>query len=148
MTVLLVGDSHLAYAFRDYPDLISRSLGPSVESVAFGGATVADLPGQVRGLTLPSYSSVVVSVGSNDEFMGLPFRGPLDAFVAAHPDVRWVWLASPNFDLPMDGLAPLVHTLGVLAPLGQDAYVGDGVHLTRAAYEVLLPAVGDALRLA
>lgn len=146
MTVLLIGDSHLAYAVRDYPDLIAASLGPAVESEAFGGATIPDLAGQVRGLPLASYDAVVVSIGSNDAFLGWPFRRPLDAFVADHPGVRWVWVASPNLDQPMAGVGPVVATRDLLAPLGEDAYVGDGVHLTRASYEVLLPAIGEVVR--
>jgi len=33
----------------------------------------------------------------------------------------------------------------VLAPLGADAFLDDGVHLTGAAYDVLLPAIAAAI---
>ena len=40
----------------------------------------------------------------------------------------------------------VVDALGLLAPLGAAAYLDDGVHLTGAAYDLLLPALADALR--
>lgn len=40
----------------------------------------------------------------------------------------------------------VVDALALLAPLGAAAYLDDGVHLTGAAYDLLLPALADALR--
>lgn len=146
MTILLLGDSHLAFLYVDHPDLVA-SWG-KVECRAFGGATMFDLPGQVRGLDLRSYDAVVVSVGSNDLFLGetpLDTSKRFDEFVDQHPGVTWVWLESPNFPNPVPGLPRSVPTLELLAPLGGNAYLSDGVHLSRAAYEVLVPAIAAQL---
>ena len=40
----------------------------------------------------------------------------------------------------------VVDALALLAPLGPRAFLDDGVHLTGAAYDLLLPAIADALR--
>ncbi len=40
----------------------------------------------------------------------------------------------------------VVDALTLLAPLGPSAYLDDGVHLTGAAYDLLLPAIADAVR--
>lgn len=145
MHVLLLGDSHLAYVFRDHRSLVVEHLG-EVDCVAFGGATVADLPGQVHGLRLGEHDAVVVSVGSNDVFLGdspTQVRSALDDFVAQHPGTSWVWVESPNFPSPLGELSPAVATRDLLAPLGGSAFVGDGVHLSRAAYDVLVPAIAE-----
>ena len=148
MGFLFLGDSHLAYLVRDHPDLVTAGLGDAVTCRAFGGAIVADLPGQVRGLDLNAFDAVVVSVGTNDLFMGVSGRElatKLDAFMSSHPGVRWVCLESPNFPHPTSSLAVAVQTRDQLAPLGDAAFVGDGVHLSRRAYETLVPAIADAV---
>lgn len=167
MTVLLLGDSHLAYLFADHHDLVMRELGPSVSNLAFGGAVAADLAMQASGLDLASYDAVVVSVGTNDAFLGVDlgtFRATLSLFLV--PDIPWVLVTSPGADESRpDGAhlsllatpyidesaaaaqgASVVLTRSLLEPLGSEAFVGDGVHLTRAAYDVLVPAIAAAVR--
>lgn len=165
MTVLLLGDSHLAYPFRDYPGLLEEHLG-SVDSRAFGGAVADDLSGQARGLDLGSYDTLVVSVGTNDAFLDVPpdeFRTTVSAFLDRAPSARWVLLGSPGSVDPSfdDRTLPYVTAFGhlaasydvavvptrqLLAPLGGAAFVGDAVHLSAAAYDVLVPQVADQAR--
>lgn len=166
MDIQLLGDSHLAYLVVQHPDLLA-GLGDRVECLAFGGATADDLAGQAAGRTLSG--TAVVSVGTNDLFVGSEvdhFRRTLAAFLGTHPAARWLLVPTPGFDLPeQPGLTDradaftvaatkavlahggtVVHTRDVLAPLGPDAFVADGVHLSRAGYEVLVPAIAEACR--
>lgn len=175
MTVLLLGDSHLDYIDPVRLAGLARDLGDEVVNDAVGGSCAPDLVGQVAGRDLTSYAAVVVSVGTNDASPWGPetradFARDLTALVAGHPGVRWVYVASPGieesrFDFFGGGAneeleafsraaagvfseagGATVRTRDVLAPLGTAAFLDDGVHLTGAAYDVLLPAIADAAR--
>jgi lysophospholipase L1-like esterase len=172
MTILLLGDSHLA-RLRTIggQDRLEELGGAPVDNRAVGGSTVRDLPGQADGLDLSSYDAVVVSLGTNDAapWGAVPlddFRAGLSAVVDA--SARWVALTTPGVDAARtpdggrgndvmaeyaDALAAVVEGVGgvalrsrdVIAPLGGDGFVEDGFHLSPSAYDRLLPAVAEAV---
>lgn len=165
MTTYLLGDSHLAGLGASVP-----ALGDDVVNLAVGGAVAQDLGCQVHAVALPEDARLVVSIGTNDAdpTRGLPlgaFGAVVDAFVAARPGLRWVYVASPGCAGDIDeawtaaGMARysaraatafaaaggvLLDTPTLLRPLGAEAFTDDRFHLTPAAYDVLLPAVGAA----
>jgi lysophospholipase L1-like esterase len=122
-------------------------------------------------VTLPGDATVVISIGTNDAdpTRGLPldaFGAVVDAFVAARPGRRWVYVASPGCVGDIDeawtaaGMARysaraaeafvatgglVLDTPGLLAPVGRDAFDEDRLHLSARGYAVLLPAVAEAL---
>ncbi len=168
MRIVLLGDSHLAYA---QPYL--RMLGDRVLNAAVGGATVDDLPTQASVARLGADDVVVVSVGTNDAaFRGLAaadFGSRAAALLASLPARGRVVMTTPGVDrdrvvgLPGrvevimqaygDALAAaaeqtgsaVVDTPAVLAPLGSRAFVDDGVHLTEDAYHLLLPTLREVV---
>lgn len=169
MRTVLLGDSHLARVRRD----LSLLLEPVVNA-AVGGARAADLLAQATAAGVGADDIVVVSVGSNDAApwkatSPSAFARALDAFVAAVPVAGLVYLTAPPVDeqrltgagdrtnvtvsayaaLGTDRFlragATIVDSAVVLAPLGRRAHADDGLHLTGAAYAVLLPALRAAL---
>ena len=172
MTILLLGDSHLA-RLRDLgQDDLEALLGTPVENRAVGGSTVRALPGQAAGLDLSSYDAVVVSLGTNDagQWGDVPladFR-PRLASVVGSVATRWVAVTTPGVDGAStpdgrrsndvmsgyaDALASVVEGAGgvtvwsrdVIASLGSDGFQDDGFHLTPSAYDLLLPAIAKAV---
>lgn len=169
MRVVLLGDSHLARVRRD----LGR-IGPDVVNAAVGGASVRDLAAQAASAGLTADDVLVVSVGSNDAapWKAVPvaeFGLLLDEFLASVPRSGLVLLTSPGVDegrltgsadrtnVVLDSYAAAARTRfeaagGVvvdgrtlLADLGPAAYDVDGLHLTGAAYEVVLPALAEAV---
>jgi lysophospholipase L1-like esterase len=162
VTTYLLGDSHLAALGASAP-----ALGADVVNLAVGGAVAQDLGCQVHGVALPDAAVLVVSIGTNDAdpARGLPldaFGAVIDAFLAARPGHRWVYVASPGCAGDIDetwtaaGMARysaraaeafeaaggvVLDSPALLAPLGAGAFVEDRLHLTPPAYDVLLPAV-------
>lgn len=166
MSVLVLGDSHLARV-RDL--LEADATGMTVR--AFGGAIATDLAGQTDGLDPAVYDVVVVSIGTNDA----GWRDvPIELFAKAFADLlervtpaRVVLVTSPGADevrapgwstaklgayaaaggeLVVEAGGSVVDTPALLAELGPAAFLDDGFHLTDAAYDVLLPAIADAIR--
>ena len=173
MTVLLLGDSNLAVLQDQYPDLVPLAFGGDVESCAVGGAWSGSLRGQVGDRDPASYDAVVLSIGSSDNHPA--FSSSLGLFrknVARELERggRWVALVPPGLarapepfdtaevnDLIRDYaevLAELVTTAGgtairvraVTDRLGPAAFDPDGMHLSRAAYEALVPEIAEALK--
>jgi lysophospholipase L1-like esterase len=166
VTTYLLGDSHLAALGPTVP-----GLGADLVNLAVGGAVAQDLGCQVHGVALPDDARIVVSIGTNDAdpTRGLPleaFGAVVDAFVAARPGRRWVYVASPGCAGDIDetwtatGMAGysaraatafaaaggvVLDTPKLLAALAADAFTEDRLHLTARAYDVLLPAVAAAL---
>jgi lysophospholipase L1-like esterase len=163
MSVLVLGDSHLA---RVGPALVSLLPGATVR--AFGGAVATDLSAQADGLDLAAYDVVVVSIGTNDAgWRDVPlevFTREVEGLVARVPG-RVLLVTSPGADearapgwsnaklgefaaaataLVMAAAGGVIDTPSVLAPLGADAFLDDGFHLTTAAYDLLLPAIAHA----
>jgi len=165
MSVLVLGDSHLA---RVGPALVAQL--PDATVRAFGGAVATDFAAQADGLDLAAYDVVVVSIGTNDAgWRDVPldvFTREVEGLLARVPG-RVVLVTSPGAD---EARAPgwsnaklaefataaatrvraaggtVVDTPALLEPLGHGAFLDDGFHLTAAAYDLLLPALGDATR--
>lgn len=174
MTILLLGDSHLArLRTQGGQDRLESLLGAPVDNRAVGGSTVRALALQADGLELSSYDAVVVSLGTNDAapWGAVPledFRSGAAALVDGGRGARWVALTTPGVDgarTPDEGrsnglmaryadaLAAVVEDAGgvtvrsraVLSPLGSDGFVDDGFHLSASAYDLLLPAIAEAV---
>lgn len=169
MRVLLLGDSHLA---RLGPADLAR-LGSQVTNAAVGGANAGDLAGQLAGVADPaSCDVVVVSVGTNDAapWKQLPIAESERALADLVATLRLplVYVASPGVDearlerstdrtdavladysraaaaVAAAAGGAVVDTPALLASLGGRAFVDDGLHLTTAAYAVLVPAIAAA----
>lgn len=172
MRVVLLGDSHLARVQRDLGRLASSEVD-TIVNAAVGGAVAPALRLQALDVPVGVDDCVVVSIGTNDAAPWSTVS--TETFATALDDLlelrvrRWVLLAPPGLDVALLGTtagwtqaqvdtyaavavarfaaveARVVDSPRLLAPLGSRAFDGDGVHLTGAAYDVLLPAVRDAL---
>lgn len=164
--VLVTGDSHLARPVR-----AAWRITPQATSVAVGGSVATDLPGQVAGLDPATYDVVLVSIGTNDAgWREVPLEvfadgvdwllswaaptpvllmtspGCLDDQAGAHwSNARLRRYADTAGRLVAAAGGQVLDTPAVLAPLGADAFVDDGFHLSPAAYDLLLPALGTAV---
>ncbi|WP_374453961.1 SGNH/GDSL hydrolase family protein [Nocardioides sp.] len=170
MRIVLLGDSHLARVRRDLP-----VVGQDVRNAAVGGATSLDLLAQADGAMVTQDDLVVVSVGTNDAapWKWIPvttFAQALLGCMESMPARRWVCVAPPGVEESrlsgsgdrtnavldryreaagsacVQAGAHLLRTDQVIAPLGADAFAGDGVHLSGRGYEVVLPAIAEAVR--
>ncbi|MFB7947071.1 SGNH/GDSL hydrolase family protein [Kitasatospora phosalacinea] len=172
MTVLLLGDSGLAMLLDRYPDLVPLAFGDDVECRAVGGAWSGSLRGQVGDRDPVSYDAVVLSAGTSDNhpaFSGSPALFRENVARELGRGGRWVVLVPPGlarapepFDTAevngligeyAEALAELVAAAGgtairvraVTDRLGPAAFDPDGMHLSRAAYEALVPEIAEAL---
>ena len=164
MRIVLLGDSHLARIQRELP-----RIGEVVVNSAAGGATVLDLEAQADRTALSGSDTVIVSVGTNDaaSWNHVPrgdFRLALGRFVRSYPAGTWVIMTPPGVDesrLVAGGRTNaavadyraaatsvagshakrLLDTTSLLAPRGPGAFARDGLHLSGAAYRLLLPAL-------
>ena len=165
---MLVGDSHLARVRRDL-----RVIGPDVLNAARGGSTSLDLAAQTASVELGEDDVVVVSVGTNDAapWKQVPppdFERALRACLRALAPRPTVYVAPPGVDedrlsgrgnrtnavvdtyrrvaLTACGEtgARVVRADLLVQGLGSAAFTEDGVHLSGAAYGVLLPAIASA----
>lgn len=164
MRIVLLGDSHLARIQRQLP-----LIGENVLNAARGGATVRHLESQADGAVLSRSDVVIVSVGTNDaaprnDVPLADFEQALDRFLGSTPAGARVIMTPPGVDESRPGAgdrtnalvatyreaatavaesrsARLLDTPALLAHLGTAAIAGDGLHLSGAAYGVLLPAL-------
>lgn len=164
MRIVLLGDSHLARIQRELP-----RIGEVVVNSAVGGATVLDLQAQADRTALSGSDTVIVSVGTNDAapWNHVPrgdFRLALGRFVRSYPAGTWVIMTPPGVGESRLGAGGrtnaalagyraaaksvaeshatrLLDTSSLLAPLGPRAFARDGLHLSGAAYRLLLPAL-------
>ena len=170
MRIVLLGDSHLARIRRD----LTR-IGPVVINAAVGGSCAADLVSQARSSGITTRDVVVVSVGTNDaapwKAVRLEtFERQIEQFLTQVTDADLVYVSPPGVDElrltrspdrtndVIAGYAARASALferagarvldagQLLRPLGTTAFTEDGVHLTGAAYDVLLPAIAEATR--
>lgn len=170
MRIVLLGDSHLARVRREL-----SQIGPQVVNAAVGGALAGHLAAQARSVGITVGDAVVVSAGTNDAapWKAVPrdvFERQLEEFLTQVPQGDLVYLAPPGVDearlrRPKDRTndviagytaaasalfersgASVIQTRQLLATLGAAAFTDDGVHLTGAAYDVLLPAIARATR--
>ena len=172
MTVLLVGDSNLALLYDRFPDLVPQAFGADVECRAAGGAWSGSLRQQIGDRPASDYEAIVVSIGSSDShtpYGSSPatFRENLSRELESGG--RWIALLPRDVLRAFDPsetdevntririfsgiLADLVEAAGGIAldvgaitgGFALAAYDDDGIHLTREAYEKLVPAIADAL---
>jgi lysophospholipase L1-like esterase len=132
MRVVLLGDSHLARVRHDL-----HRIGDDVVNVAVGGALSDVLVAQASSAGITDDDIVVLSIGTND---AAPWKGlTLEAFTAnvTHSSTQLV---------PGSGGGGTVRTADLIGSLGDGAFAEDGVHLTGAGYDLLLPAVRVAIR--
>ena len=170
MRIVLLGDSHLARVRRDL-----AAIGPDVTNAAEGGASSLDLLEQARRAGVRGQDVVVVSVGTNDAapWTHVPldeFAAALADCLGSVPAGSGVYVAPPGVDesrLPGTGDrtnavldryrdaalavceqagARVVRADHVIAPLGPGAFADDGLHLGGRAYDLLLPAIAEAVR--
>jgi lysophospholipase L1-like esterase len=173
--IVLLGDSHLARVRRDLDRLTGADAPMRVVNAAVGGAFTSDLVAQAVGTEVAAEDRVAVSVGTNDAapWKQLPLAEAVDnvtSFVTDFRPTRLVYLSPPGVDEqrlagPNDRAVSLMAAYGeaisqvflaagatvvdaaaLLAPLGPRAFVGDGMHLSGAAYDVVLPALREALQ--
>jgi lysophospholipase L1-like esterase len=169
--VVLLGDSHLARL--DPPDLLAPE-GVRVLNAAEGGAGAGDLIGQARGVGVNGDDVLVVSVGTNDaapwKLLAIgDFTDALRGFLDEVGPARLVLLVPPGVDearlaghgdrtnrgvaayaeraASLFGAADahVLEAWALLAPLQQRAFVDDGVHLSDEGYDVLVPALREAI---
>lgn len=170
MGTVLLGDSHLARVRRDL-----LVMGPDVRNAAVGGATSLDLRAQTARAGIEEDDVVVVSVGTNDaaphhRVAVAELADALARCLRSVPARRWVYVAPPGVDesrapgpgartnavidayreaavaVCEDAGASVVRTEQVIRPLGADAFVSDGLHLSGRAYRLVLPAIAGAVR--
>jgi lysophospholipase L1-like esterase len=173
MTVLLVGDSNLARLYYELPDLAPQAFGADVECRAAGGAWSGSLREQIGDRAASDYTAVVVSIGSSDShtpYGSSPavFRENLSRELERGG--RWIALLPRDLARALDPsetdevntrirvfseiLAELVTASGGIAldvgaitgTLALAAYDDDGIHLTRGAYEKLVPEIANAIK--
>lgn len=149
MVIVLLGDSHLARIRRDLP-----LLGPEVSNLAVGGATAADLAGQVRGVVLSHEDVVVLSIGTNDARACVAPETCAETVAAARDTMACpvIYVHPPLADHAAWGDAvaqaldaAVVDTPALLSDLGARAFAADGLHLSGLGYAVLVPAVAAAV---
>lgn len=168
--VVLLGDSHLARL----PSGLGR-LGHPVVNAAVAGAGAADLLGQARGAGIGPDDVLVVSIGTSDAGPGhlLPleqFADALRSFLDEVTPAQLVLVVPPGVDEARlsgdrtnrgvaayaERAAALFAATGaqvleawvLLAPLRERAYAEDGLHLSSEGYDVLLPALCEAVEAA
>jgi lysophospholipase L1-like esterase len=168
--IVLIGDSHLARVRRDLP-----AIGPDVHNAAEGGASSRDLLAQAARAAISKADTVVVSIGTNDAAPRKSgpvdeFAASLTHCFRSVPARAWVYVAPPGVDeARLAGTrdrttavvdeyrdaaltaceawgASVVRADEVIGPLGPDAFVDDGLHLSGRAYDLLLPAIAEAVR--
>ncbi len=174
MRVLLLGDSHLARLSpgdlgRIAPDVTNAAVGgASAPDLARQVAGIADLPSY-------DVVVVSVGTNDAAPWKQVPIETSERALADAvarlpkRPAMHVVYVASPGVDETRLDRVPdrtnevladysrvaahvvsaaggaVVDTPAVLAPLGRAAYLDDGLHLTQAAYELLVPAIAGAV---
>lgn len=173
MRIVLLGDSHLARVRRDLAligtDVRNGAVGGASSLDLAAQAERAGAGGLVED------DAVVVSVGTNDAapWKRVPVPDVTEALRACWlsvPARRRVYVTPPGVDEarlggPSDRTnhvvdsyraaavalcreldVRVVHAEQLVAPLGVDAFVDDGLHLTGPAYRLLLPAIAAGVR--
>lgn len=164
MRVLMLGDSHF-----DRLHLIPWAVSRDTVNLAVGGSVAPEMLDQLGDLDPRTFDVVMLSIGSNDAATR-PI--PLDDFLGAIARLlercdgcRVVLATSPGVDSRSpydpatvqeyaDAAAALVRSAGgtvvetprVIRPLGQRALIADGVHLSKAAHLLFVPALRRAAR--
>lgn len=171
--VVLVGDSHLAKINRHQLRRLSEltAVRYPVVNHAAGGSTALDVLTDLELSALLPQDRVVVSVGTNDyaPWKRVPlqqFRSTVEELLNRLQHHRPVLLLPPPVDeqrqtsagrtgLRMEqDRAPYVNALQAAAAAhgapvvqveGAEVHAADGVHMSDAGYEILIPRLADAL---
>jgi lysophospholipase L1-like esterase len=166
--LLLLGDSHLTRIRRARLRRLEAASGHRVLNAAVGGASVHGLAHQLDGA--PPAEVAMISVGTNDAapWKQVPidtFRRALAELLPSVPASRVLYVGSPGVDEQrltrandrtnarlreyVDAAAETVRrhggefldTAALLARVDDDVFLDDGVHLNKAGYDTLLPAL-------
>lgn len=170
MRIVLLGDSHLARITaldQIGDDVVNAAVGGSVAAdVHDQAASVGVGPRDVAVVSVGTNDAAPWKQVEAEEF-----RAQLERLVESVQPYRWVHVAPPGVDelrmerevdrtnelvaryqriggvvLAESGAgAELVDTPRVIARLGSEAFVDDGVHLSAAGYSLLVPAIADAV---
>ncbi|GAB4005933.1 SGNH/GDSL hydrolase family protein [Nocardioides ultimimeridianus] len=166
MRVLMLGDSHF-----DRLHLIPWAVSRDTVNLAVGGAIAPEMLDQLGDLDPRDFDVVMMSIGSND---GASRPIPLEEFLGAirqvlercegrsvvlatspgvderapYPEVRVEEYAAAAAALVRSRGGLVVDTPKVIAPLGMRARIADGVHLSKAAHLLFVPALRRAARTA
>lgn len=169
MRIVLLGDSHLARIRREL-----CLIGPDLANVAVGGSRAVDLLPQALGLPVSDLDLAVVSIGSNDSAPWKAvtlrqFAYELEQFLASVNPAGLAYVVPPGVDESrLTGVgdrtnkvmaeyaavavqrftkvgAQLIDAPELLAGLGTGAFTDDGVHLARVSYDLLIPAIRQAV---
>jgi lysophospholipase L1-like esterase len=171
--VVLVGDHHLAH-LGPAPEGFDLPGVDGVLNAAADGTGAGDLLDQVRGAGATGDDVLVVSVGTHDAEPGRPravddFAEDVRLLLDEVTPARTVLLVPPGVDEDRqsdDGErtnwdvaayaeraaalfgaagAQVVEAWVLLAPLRERAFAEDGLHLSGTGYDVLLPALREAV---
>ncbi|MCL8024710.1 SGNH/GDSL hydrolase family protein [Nocardioides bruguierae] len=173
MRIVLLGDSHLARLGVRAAEIGAQAPGVEVVDGAVGGALAADLAAQVRAHAVTPEDVVVLSIGTNDAAPAAAtpretFRTHLTAVVDLVRARRWVYVMPPGVVPGRPGVQGrtnaalswyaqtaeqvfrarrgwVVETRDLLETLGEAAFDEDGLHLSEAAYDVLVPELAAAV---
>lgn len=171
--VLLLGDSHLARVRRARLRRLEAAADRRVLNAAVGGTSTLELARQVE--EVPAVDVALLSVGTNDAapWKQVPldrFGESLAALLPRIDAVRVVYVGSPGVDegrltrtndrtnsrlreyvevaaevVTAHGGA-FLDTAALLVAVEEDVFEDDGVHLNRAGYDRLLPALAAFAR--
>ena len=170
MRIVLIGDSHLARLNNDLGSLVAT---PVIDA-AQGGASIGDALRQASSIHVDANDIVVLSIGTNDAAPWKQtsldaFSDGLDQLKDSFDLRRWIYMTPPGVDesrlsgssnrtnvvmeIYRDEAITVLRSAGasilpsheVIAEQGTLAFSSDGVHLTEAAYSLLLPEIAKAI---
>ncbi len=170
MRAVLIGDSHLARLSNDLGSLVATPVFNAAEA----GASIGDAVRQASSMEVDASDIVVLSVGTNDAapWKQIPldtFTDGLDQVKDSFDLRRWIYMTPPGVDesrlsgsnnrtnmvmglyrdeaitVLRSGGASILPALEVIAELGSLAFSSEGVHLTEAAYSLLLPEIAKSI---
>lgn len=170
MRTVLIGDSQLARLNNDLGSLVATT----VIDAAQGGASIGDALRQASSIQVDANDIVVLSIGTNDAapWKQTPLDAFSDGLNQLKDsfDLRcWIYMTPPGVDesrlggssnrtsvvmgiyrdeaitVLRSGGASILPSHEVIAELGTLAFSADGVHLTEAAYSLLLPEIAKAI---
>jgi lysophospholipase L1-like esterase len=170
MRTVLIGDSHLARLGNDLSPLVATPVFNAAEA----GAFIGDALRQASAKQVGANDVVVLSIGTNDAapWKQTPFEAFSDGLGQLKDSFdlrRWIYLTPPGVDesrlsgsrnrtnlvtgiyrdeaitVLRSGGAAILLSHKVIAELGGLAFSTDGVHLTEAAYSLLLPEIANRI---
>jgi len=170
MRTVLMGDSHAARLIAETGWLAATPMS----NAAQGGAAIGDVLRQASSAQVGAKDVVVLSIGTNDAapWKQTPladYRVALDRLTRSFDLQRWIYMTPPGVDesrltgtydrtnsvigiyreeattVLRSADSTILPSHEVIAELGSQAFTSDGVHLTAAAYSLLLPEIAKAI---